>query len=77
MVSVYEEMTTKPWDKEYCKLCGKKVECLGQPGCDYWAQFLDWHAFHEGLKRDNKIFWITWIGLVIIAICLVSLAIGN
>jgi hypothetical protein len=67
---------SKPNDKEYCGICGRKLECLTKPGCNYWPQYIEWKYNRLERKRQDKIFFTFWIVTVIITFCFVCLLIG-
>lgn len=66
--TLYYMGINKPGNKKFCEACGKKVECLGQPGCDYWAQYFEWSCNFEKRKSEDRTATLVWLGILLGAI---------
>ena len=56
--------------EDFCRICGDKLSCIGKPGCHHWSEYWDWYRFHFDQQQRDKNFYLTWIGILLLAIAI-------
>ena len=56
--------------EDFCRICGDKLGCIGSPGCHRWIEYWEWHRFHEDQWHHNRMIFLTWIGILLLAIAI-------
>jgi hypothetical protein len=58
--------------EDFCRICGDKLSCIGKPGCHHWIEYYEWYRFHQEQRKQEKNFWLIWIGILLLAIAITA-----
>ena len=58
--------------EDFCRICGDKLSCIGKPGCHHWIEYYEWYGFHKKRQEQDKNLWLTWVGILLLAIAIVT-----